>query len=432
MSKIHDSSLGYSIIRLIADTFIHHSFRRYKVIGMENIPESGAVIFAPNHCDALMDPLAVLALTWEKKVFIARADVFNNPFFQKVLTYFKIMPINRRRDGIRSVIKTEETIKNSIEVLNKKVKFCILPEGTHRDKHSLLPIGKGIARIACGACHGLGDTPLYIVPIGLDYGDYYRYRSSLLVQVGEPINITQYLKDSADKSEHTQMQEIKEMVGDALRNVLVYVKDDENYEGTWELAKIASGHIPPHNLEGRYEANRKVIAKIEKLKEERPEKAAELLEKAVAFARARRKSRISINATHKERKALNVLLLTLKALILLPVFIASLAVSFPQIILMEKIATGVKDKAFRNSLRCALMLLVWSLLILAWAIFLFCKIPWYMAVVAIALIVPAPLHCYDYFETARQTASAWRYLFNGRLAAMRRSIENDLKNNNII
>ena len=75
----------------------------------------------------------------------------DNPVLRKILTFLKIMPINRVRDGFRSVINTEETIEKSIEVLNNRVPFCILPEGMHRPMHSMLPLGKGISRIAYGA-----------------------------------------------------------------------------------------------------------------------------------------------------------------------------------------------------------------------------------------------------------------------------------------
>ena len=149
MKEIYENDVLYAGLRPIVDAYIRGSYKKIRYIGLENIPTDGAVILSPNHCDALMDPFALLAMDSSRKVFVARADLFQKPVLKKILTFLKIMPIYRVRDGFRSVLAGEETIEKSIEVLNNQVPFCILPEGTHRAMHSLLPLGKGLSRIAC-------------------------------------------------------------------------------------------------------------------------------------------------------------------------------------------------------------------------------------------------------------------------------------------
>ena len=46
-----------SLIRIVANTF----FRRIDVVGLENIPAEGPVIFAGNHPNALMDGWLLIA-----------------------------------------------------------------------------------------------------------------------------------------------------------------------------------------------------------------------------------------------------------------------------------------------------------------------------------------------------------------------------------
>ena len=220
MKKIYEDDWWYDHLRYIVDAYIHGSFKKIRYEGLERIPKDGAVIFAPNHCDALMDPFAVLAMDHSKKVFVARADIFRKPVLRKILTFFKIMPINRVRDGFRSVINTEETIEKSIEVLNNRVPFCILPEGMHRSMHSLLPLGKGIARIALGADKAIaGERPVYIVPLGCEYGDYYRFRSTLLVTVGEPVDISAFIAAHSGQSEAALLNDIRALVGKSLPGI---------------------------------------------------------------------------------------------------------------------------------------------------------------------------------------------------------------------
>lgn len=414
--KIYDNDWRYSAFRYLSDLVIMHSFSKYELEGVENIPSDGSIIFAPNHCDALMDPFAILTISHEKKVFVARADVFKKPFFKKLLTFFKIMPINRKRDGLRSVLKTEDTIKKSIEVLNNGVQFCILPEGAHRSKHSLLPIGKGIARIAVGAIKEAEEgRPLYIVPVGLEYGDYYRFRSSLLAHIGKPIDVTQYIVENKDRTENEIMQDIRALVGEGMKEQIVYIPDDEDYDGTWEMSKIYSGKIPEGRLKARFAANRKAVAKIQKLKEEQPEEAAKLLEEAAQFARDRREAHISINSTHKKHRLLAVLWSTLKMIVCLPFFAAYAVASMPCWVIAELLTSNTKDKTFCNSLRCTVLIVLWAFLLILWAVVLFCTIPWKWALVATLVLIPAPLAVYDYFELVRIGASDWRYLFNDEL-----------------
>ena len=144
---------------------------------MERVPTDGAVIYAPNHTGTLMDALVILSMDRKPKVFVARADIFKNPKLAKLFRFFKIMPIMRMRDGFDEVKKNNKTIKDATDVLRDKVPFCIFPEGTHQTKYSLLPLSKGIFRIALQAKEMMPDMPLYIVPVGIRYGSFWRFRA---------------------------------------------------------------------------------------------------------------------------------------------------------------------------------------------------------------------------------------------------------------
>ena len=58
MGKIYENDRLYSMLRYYVDYCIRTSYRETTVCGQENIPEDGAVIIAPNHCNTLMDALA--------------------------------------------------------------------------------------------------------------------------------------------------------------------------------------------------------------------------------------------------------------------------------------------------------------------------------------------------------------------------------------
>ncbi|MCQ2312842.1 MAG: 1-acyl-sn-glycerol-3-phosphate acyltransferase [Paludibacteraceae bacterium] len=236
MARIQDKDKVYEFFRPFVDWMFRQSYRRFQYVGRENIPTDGAIIFAPNHTNALCDALCILGIDGRRKVFVARADIFKNPKRAKLLNFFKIMPINRVRDGLDEVRKNDETLDKAVEVLNDDVPFCILPEGTHRPKHSLLPLSKGIFRIALRANEKFGDQkPVYIVPVGLEYGDYFHLWDSLTVNIGKPINVTQFVEDIQAKAteELTQPQIINALRDELtlrMREQIMWVPDDEHYE----------------------------------------------------------------------------------------------------------------------------------------------------------------------------------------------------------
>ena len=191
--KIQDYDPVYSFLRYYVDFVLKLSYRTIRYVGRENVPTDGAIIYAPNHTNALMDALVILAMDRKAKVFVARADIFKNPTFAKILSFLKIMPIMRMRDGIDEVRKNNETIERAVDVLRDGVPFCIFPEGQHLAKHSALPLSKGIFRIALQAQEQLHEVPLYIVPVSLHYGNFFRFRSTVLVQIGHPIPVKEFI-----------------------------------------------------------------------------------------------------------------------------------------------------------------------------------------------------------------------------------------------
>lgn len=411
--QIEDKSLWYGVVRTIVGVFVRLSYKKLQYVGRENIPTDGAVILAPNHCNALMDAFLVLYMCPKRKVFVARADLFNNKILKKILTFFKIMPINRVRDGLRSVQKTAETVQKSIRVLNNGVSFCILPEGTHRAMHSLLPIGKGIARVAYGANEQMGkERPIYILPIGLEYGDYFRLRSTAIVHIGKAINVTEYISANPQCSEHNLMQGIRKQVTDALRSLIVWIPDDENYPAVWESAKISSGEICPLSLEKRFSANRATAEKIQELQNQAPERASALFEKVNKFISERNKARISIKVFGAKNRLAAAIFSTLGVIITLPLFLALGIASSPIIITAEVAASKVKDRAFHNSFKCGIIAIVWFVIWVILAAVLLCTTPWYYAIGALLVLLPAPMITYDYFEMIRMCASRWKYLCN--------------------
>ena len=226
MAKLWDKSFWYTLIRPYVDWCTRLSYTTLTVEG--EFPKDGrAVIIAPNHTNTLLDALVVLQCERGPSVYGARADIFNNPVAAKALEYIKIVPIARRRDGIRAVAQNLEVLPRIIEVLHHGVPFCIFPEGRHRPMHSLLPIHKGVGRIAL---RNAVDQPTCIVPVGIDYGDFFHYRSWCHIRIGEPIDIDKWNREHEGMHESRSAAELGELLSERLKSLILYIPDDENYE----------------------------------------------------------------------------------------------------------------------------------------------------------------------------------------------------------
>lgn len=223
MAKLWENTFGYRTARRYVDLCTRMSYSRLVVKGKENIPSDGAVILAPNHCNTLMDALVVLQANKGVTTFGARADMFKKPRAAAILNWLKIVPLARSRDGRAAVAENLNVFDEVVEVLKHDTPFCMFVEGTHRTKRSLLPIKKGVFKLASRAKEKLGK-PVYIVPVGLEYGDYFEYMSSARMTYGEPI-----LYD-----ENANVSDLSKTLHDRIASLITYFPDDETYESRYE------------------------------------------------------------------------------------------------------------------------------------------------------------------------------------------------------
>lgn len=347
--EIWEKDKRYSFFRKYVALTVRRCFRRFRCRGKQNIPTDGAVIIAPNHCNTLMDALVVLSTRQEPMVFGARADVFKNPIFAKFLKFCKMVPMVRARDGLRNVEKNRETMETIYEAMNNNLAFVVFPEGTHRTKHSLLPIKKGIARIALTAEERFGkDKKVYIVPCGIEYGDYFHFRTTCRVAYGKPIDISSVIKDNSDVCEAELHAIIQEKVKLGISKLITYVEDDENYDAKW--AKI----------------------------------------------NARRQGKPSIWWA------------TLLVL-LFPVWLVCCVLAAPQLVAAKILLGKIKDPAFSNTMRFACKLIGTPIALILWMILAaVLKASWWVTLVLAIAVMFAMNGFYDYLEFARLYKEAGR------------------------
>ena len=424
--KIQDYDRLYAILRHYVDLALKLSYRTLRYVGRERIPQDGAVIYAPNHTNALMDALIILTMDRKPKVFVARADIFRKPMLAKLFSFFKIMPIMRMRDGMDEVKKNYETIEKSVDVLRDKVPFCIFPEGQHQAKYSSLPLSKGIFRIAFQAQELMPDMPLYIVPVGIRYGSFFRFRSTVRVQFGDPINVKEFIGEHQEMTPQEQMNVMRDVLAERMKESIFYIPNDEDYNATYEIcATVVKRQVKyisrktengrKHRLDAHFEANNLTVARIAQLKEQNPEKAEELLRLGREAAAIRRSKHISLASVSIKHPLFSRLVRFLFLLVALPYCLPVSILTLPLKALCNFIFSKLKDLAFRNSVRFLVNLVGWPLLMIIYSIIAYIALPWQWALPITLALLPAPIVAHETWRLVRLGISDARLLMDKEL-----------------
>ena len=422
---IQDRDGFYTFLKIFVDWSVKSSYRKYQVEGLENIPADGSVIWASNHTNALMDPMVMLSSTRGRKVFVARADIFKKKWACKALTFLRVMPIYRIRDGINAVKQNDEAIAQATGVIMDGVPFVIFPEATHRPKHSLLKLSKGIFHIAESAIEKSKDgNPVYIQPIGVEYGDYFRFRNTVLIKFGKPANVTRFLEEHSDEPLPVAMQQMRTLLNDRMAEQIVYIPDDEDYDAIWEYAKLKADN-PRYfkktldeieKREGRLKGllriqavDKQAVAEILALRENEPEKARELFKRVDDQRLWRLQNGISVYSIAHEPGRMMLFLKSLLVILGIPYYCFCGIVGSIKWVPILLILRGVKDDAFYNTARYGVRLGLAIPAVIVWALLFFLLLNWKLAAVLFVLSLPSLKYLYDYGEFFRRYISDIRW-----------------------
>jgi glycerol-3-phosphate O-acyltransferase/dihydroxyacetone phosphate acyltransferase len=209
-----------SLIRIVANTF----FRRIDVVGLENIPSDGPVIFAGNHPNALMDGWLLIAKCQRWPLyFLANAKLWKYRLLGPILEATGAVPVYRREEHDGEV-DNRQAFEKVYEIIESGKCMGIFPEGVSHAESQLVKLKTGTARIALSVA-ARGNTNIRIVPCGLNYIHRHRFRSQVLIEFGEPIAIGEKWVRDYEKDEQETVRQLTEHLAQALRGVTLNAPD---------------------------------------------------------------------------------------------------------------------------------------------------------------------------------------------------------------
>lgn len=240
--EIQDNNNLYNILSPLVQFGTRCHYNHFCVRGIENLPTDGAYIIAPCHQQALMEPLAVLRIAPKPPVFLARADLFAKPTLRAILTFLRILPVYRIRDGQKNVSKNHAIFEQSCRVLLDGYPLCLMAEGRHNNRHHLLNMGKGMFRIAGEAQQRLGTHPVYIVPTGIDFDEYEQPYSNVVVNIGKPIPLQPFMELYRD-NEPVALNQMRDALAEALMPLMHDIRDEEHYDEIMTLCNVLNRNM---------------------------------------------------------------------------------------------------------------------------------------------------------------------------------------------
>lgn len=170
---------------------------RLRVEGKENIPKNNEYIVAPNHLSTL-DPPLVAAIFPRPVAFMAKKELFENPFLCWWLNWLGAFAVDRENLSV-STIRTVLTIRKTDWV------FGIFPQGKRQEPGEISGVTKGFASLA-------KTTKCGILPVGIvgsQEAKYIPFSGKITVKIGKIIPYSENVEDMVEKWEDA----IQELTG---------------------------------------------------------------------------------------------------------------------------------------------------------------------------------------------------------------------------
>ena len=174
--------------------------RRLTINKPELLKEKGPLLIASNHPDSFLDSVLLDTIFKQPVWSLARGDVFKKPFYIKLLTALKILPVYRTSEGVENLSENYKTFEECIAIFKKKGIITIYSEGKCINEWHLRPLKKGTARLAVKAWDE--NIPLKILPVGINYSSFSRFGKNIFLNFGEIITATDIINGGADGQRH--------------------------------------------------------------------------------------------------------------------------------------------------------------------------------------------------------------------------------------
>jgi hypothetical protein len=290
--------------------------------------------------------------------FIARANVFKNPIFNKALRAMGLLPAYRMsHEGFSAINKNRSTMDAAGQALTDGETLMLYPEADHQDKRWLGTFKLGYLRIAFEAAEKMGfEQDVMILPSCNHYSNYFHARTDMLIKFDKPISLKPYY-ERYKESPREVMVEINTLVRSRIQDMMLHVSDLEHYDEIDFLRETGYGHkyarehgFKPNYLPSRLLSDQQLVDKMQKATEERTEEMEAIYSDTKSYALGLKELGIRDWLFRHNPGIEAPILRGLGLLLLLPLFIISIIPTCLMFIIPKLfISKLIKDQMFVSS-----------------------------------------------------------------------------------
>lgn len=348
----------YQFLKQIIKVSLFFFFKKIVTRGKEHIPDKGPLILVANHPNTFMDPLLIAAVMNQRIGFIANAGIFLNKFVSRILAYFHVIPIYRKKD-IQPGEKPDnrKAFVKCHDYLGQQGAILIFPEGSSYYELKLREIKTGTARIALSYEELKGFTGnLKIIPIALDYSDSIQFRSMVSVTVCPAIRVDSY-KEAYEQNDFDAVLQLTEDIRKVLVEKIPQTSGKEQEQFLLRAHQFYTSFYAPKadlnlNPKQSLDLRNRVSKAMAYLYEENAELYHDTQAKLLLFFKLLKEEKITPlvinNNSVGKKKILVYLLYVFKFILLFPFYIIGLLANYVPYLLTAKIFRALKlDISYR-------------------------------------------------------------------------------------
>ena len=326
-------------------------YRKVYTHDFNKLPKNRPILLASNHPNSFIDALLFCLYVDQKVYSIARGDVFANPIARFMLGQVNILPIFRRRDGVKNMHKNKATFEMTMDLFRDNNIVLIFSEGLCVVEKRLRRLRRGTAQMALQAAFD-HNLPIALIPAGVNYTYPTKWREDVMVNVDDEIPLEPYRElYTADPA-----KAIGKLTNDLearMKKLIIHINSEESEELCETLFEIGRSDFKVPSLpalerdDARYLVEKSIANKVNSIELENPDLLEAIKQQAKNYNGFLTSNKLRDAHIHHQKKIsfLKIFAYLLLTITLAPIALLGLIPFLIAVKLSDKITDLIEFKA---------------------------------------------------------------------------------------
>ena len=165
---------------------------RIQIVGLENVPKKGPVIFCGNHRSFLDAPLMEVTCKRDDTRFLAKEELTKNWYLAHLGKVFNVILVKRNAKDLGPM-------KEGLKTLKQDKALALFPEGTRNGLKKGIKHKTGVAYFAL-------NSDATVIPVGIKGGE--KPFKKATITYGKPLELDEYKETKKEKETAEKVTEL--------------------------------------------------------------------------------------------------------------------------------------------------------------------------------------------------------------------------------